>query len=324
MTTQALYDVVIVGGGPAGLNAALVLARCRRRLLVCDAGQPRNAAARALHGYLGHDGVSPRELRRLGRTELKRYGVDYLNTTVASGRCVADAADAARFELQTTDHLILRARRVLLATGVTDALPDIPGVRAYYGRGVHHCPYCDGWEYRDAPLAAYGRGRPAVGLALALRTWSDRVTVCTDGHRLAAPQRARLTALDFALREEPIVRLEGIGTRRAPGDSDGARGLRRIVFERGPDLTCSAMFFNTPQGQRSALAAMLGCGADRRGQFETHGRQRTRVPGLYLAGDADGDVQFAVVAAAEGATAAVAINRELQEEEAAARAGARA
>ena len=202
------------------------------------------------------------------------------------------------------DGRTFRSRKLLLATGVRDVLPPIAEADQFYGRGVHHCPYCDGWEHRDQSLVAYGAGRPAIGLALSLRTWSERVTACTDGKRVAPKDRQRLERNGIALRTEPIARLEGAGG-----------SLQRVVFEAGPPLECDALFFNTEQFQRSALPERLGCERAEGNQVRTHDKQRTRRPGLFLAGDADGDVQFVIVAAAEGARAAVAINRDLQDED---------
>jgi thioredoxin reductase len=173
-----------------------------------------------------------------------------------------------------------------------------------YGSSVHHCPYCDGWEHRGERLAAYGKGRAAVGLALSLRTWSDRVVACCDGERLSEEDRALAERNEIGVREDGVVRLEG---------DDGE--LRRIHFERGAPLECDALFFNTGQVQRSDLPRRLGCSFKDDGGVRTSDRQCTDVPGLYLAGDADKDVQFVIVAAAEGATAAVAMNRELQDED---------
>src|SRR4051794_29290038 len=304
---SALHDVLIVGGGPAGLSAALVLGRCRRRVLVFDSGRPRNAASRAMHGYLSRDGINPRQLLRLGREETARYGVEFLEAEVDNARSLSpgDAADSlASFEVETDAGRKFLSRKLLLATGVRDVLPSIDGAERYYGRGVFHCPYCDGWEHRDRRLVAYGAGRAAVGLALSLQTWSSRVTACTDGKRVAPKDRDRLGRNGIALRTERIARLDGSG-----------EVLQRIVFESGPPLECDALFFQTDQVQRSHLPAMLGCESKGDNQIRTHDKQRTCIPGLFLAGDADGDVQFVIVAAAEGARAATAINRELQEED---------
>jgi thioredoxin reductase len=300
------YDVIIVGGGPAGLSAALVLGSARRRVLVCDAGNPRNAAALKSHNYLTRDGIPPREMLRLGREEVVRYGVDIRDATVASARGTDRAVQSppAAFEITTDSGERFTSRKLLLATGVADVLPDAPGFREFYGRGVHHCPYCDGWEYRDRAIACYGHGNKSVGLAQTLRTWSPRVTACTDGRPIDEDCLRRSRTNEIALRTEPVARLEGEGGR-----------VRRVVFESGPPLECDAVFFNTGQVQRSDLPRQLGCRYDDKGLVSTEDRQGTGVPGLFVIGDADDDVQFIVVAAAEGATAAVAINRQLQEED---------
>jgi thioredoxin reductase len=236
---------VIVGGGPAGLSAALVLGRCRRRVLVIDEGRPRNEASSALHGYLTRDGIDPNEFLRLGRGEIARYGVEFLNAVVDDARALPPderRGSPVAFEIRTDNGHALLSRKLLLATGVRHILPAIEGAETYYGRGVHHCPYCDGWEHRDAALVAYGSVRAAAGLALSLRTWSSRVTACTDGEPLAPRDRARLLRNGIAFRTERIRRLDG----------DGGV-LRRIVFEAGPPLDCDALFFNTEQFQHSRL-----------------------------------------------------------------------
>src|SRR5688500_1184089 len=161
-----MYDVVIVGGGPAGLSAALVLGRCRRRVLLCDAGTPRNARARELHGYLTRDGIAPLELLRAGRGELRPYGVELREVRVAD---IAIAPDG--FTVSLAEGPGIDARTVLIAGGVTDRLPDVPGLDECYGISAHHCPYCDGWEEREKTLTVIGNGASGTGLALALKTW---------------------------------------------------------------------------------------------------------------------------------------------------------
>ena len=297
---QQLFDVIVVGGGPAGLSAALMLGRCRRRVLVCDAGEPRNAAAHAVHGFFTRDGTAPAELLKLGREQLEPYGVEVRNVEV-TGACPVNG----RFELTLSDGSTLTTKKLLLATGVTDDIPRIEGIDELYGWSVHHCPYCDGWEARDQPLASYGRGSKGVGLALSLKTWSDDVILCTDGPaRLRLSEREQLSDQDIPVFDHPIVRLEGTG-----------KMLERIVFDTGEAVARRAMFFNTIHGHRSQLPLMLGCRLTKAGAVRTGHFEETHIPGLYVAGDASEDVQLVVIAAAEGAKAAVAINRALQEEE---------
>jgi thioredoxin reductase len=292
-----VYDVVIVGGGPAGLSAALVLGRCRRQLLVCDDGHPRNARSQALHGYLTRDGVSPLELLRLGREELGAYDVEWREGRVKQ---VATANDS--FEVTIDSGEQVRTRAVLLATGVRDHVPDIPGIDACYGISAHHCPYCDGWEKREQAIAVIGDGVSPVGLALSLKTWSDHIVAFTHGRaRVPASHRQQLRATSIELHEAPIARVV----------HDGGR-CTAIVLVTGLSIACDAIFFTAPQSQQCELARTLGCEFNRRGTVKTNHLGQTCVRGVYVVGDASRDVQFAIVAAAEGAKAGVAINQALQ------------
>jgi thioredoxin reductase len=295
------YDVVIVGGGPAGLSAALVLGRCRRRVLLCDSGRPRNAASAHLHGFLTRDNVNPRELLRLGREELRRYDtVEIRDVEVTDARC-----DESFFSVTLPDGQVLRSRKLLLATGVVDNVPDVPGLRELYGTSVFHCPYCDAWELSDTPLAVYGRGEKGSGLSLELTAWTSDIVLLTDGPSEIGPdQIERLRANGIAVREEPISRLEG---------RDGV--LERIAFENGDSLARRGLFFTTGQTQRSHLADTLGCEFNEKGTVRTGKYETTHLPGLYVAGDASRAVQWAIVAAAEGAEAAFSINQDLIKED---------
>lgn len=304
ISAEPWYDAIIVGGGAAGMSAGLVLARCRRSVLILDAGRPRNHAAQRLHNYLTRDGVAPHRFIQLARREFARYGGEF-----RSGRVVAAARVKGGFQVTIERGKARKSRLLLLATGVVDELPPIRNARAFYGRGVHHCPYCDAWQYRDKRIAAYGLGRTGVGLALSLATWSADVTVITDGAAMDGATRRKSAEFGIALREEKVVR---IVSRRGQSRPSSRDPLGFIEFTKGPDLPVAALFFNTDQTQRSALPRLLGCRMDDEGGVIHDKRQRTGVEGLYLAGDASKDVQFVVVAAAEGAKAGVAMNSDLQ------------
>jgi thioredoxin reductase len=289
------YETVIVGAGPAGLSAALVLGRCMRSTLVCDSGRYRNERSQALHCYMGQDGVPPGRLLTLGREQLRPYEtVEIIQATASRIQSAPHGFALA------TDAGLLSARTVLVATGVVDKLPNIEGIHELFGRSVHVCPYCDGWEHRNAPVAAFGKGEKGAGLALLLRQWTEDLVLCTHGDaELSGQDRKKLGACGIAVREEPIARLEG---------KDGC--LQVIVFADGARLARRALFFNTGQHPRSTLLEELGCRYVAKG-IKCDDDGQTSVPGVYVAGDVSRDVQLAIVAAAEGARAALAINRAL-------------
>jgi thioredoxin reductase len=278
-----------------------MLGRCRRRVLVCSAGEPRNARAAAAHNYLTRDGIKPLEFLRLALEEIREYPtVEFLNTEVTDARRAADG-----FTVVCSDGSSLISRKLLLGTGVVDELPDIDGLKALYGTSVHHCPYCDGWEWRDEPVAVYGQGEAGMAMALGLTVWTRDLVLCTDGpSRLSVEQLEQLSHEDIAVRENLVVRLEG------------QRGwLSRIIFADAEPLPRRALFLQTGQHQRSDLARKLGCRFNEKGAVVTGVCEATDVPGLYVAGDASKEAQFIVVAAAEGAEAGMAINQALLKED---------
>ena len=297
-----MYDVIIVGAGPAGLSAALMLGRCRRSVLVCDTGRPRNAASRAMHGFLTRDGMPPLQFLALAREELQQYEtVELRRVEVVEAVCPHDGV----FDVTLASGEHVTSRKLLLATGVVDKLPSIRGFRELFGSSVFHCPYCDGWEVRDQPLAIYGRGERGLGLSLELTTWSRDLVLCTDGpSEIDEESLARLTRNGVAIREERVARLDG---------RDGI--LEHVVFEGGETLPRRALFFTTGQFQRSDLSIQLGCEFNDKGTVRTGRYETTHMRGLYVAGDASRAVQWVVVAASEGAEAAFAINTDLTKEE---------
>jgi thioredoxin reductase len=294
-----MFDVLVVGGGPAGLSAALMLGRCRRRVLICDFGEPRNRRATALHGYLTRDGIAPSSFNEIGRRELPVYGVEFRSVGVT-----AAARHDDHYRVTLADGANETARFLLLATGVIDDLPAISGLDECYGRSVFHCPYCDGWEWRDRRLAAVGHGAHVTPLALALRTWSTDVVLCTNGYRVGTRHRERLARNGIVVHRERITRIDHHGGL-----------LTSIVLASHEVVPRDAVFFSTGQHPQSALALSLGCTFTHHGTVKTGNLCDTNVPRVFVAGDASRDAQFVVVAAAEGIKAAVAINKALQTEQ---------
>jgi thioredoxin reductase len=298
---RSSYDCIVVGAGPAGLSAALMLGRCRRSVLVCDIGAPRNARSAGLHNYLTRDGIQPSEFLTLARQDIERYpSVEFREIEVVDATRSPDG-----FRILCADGAQLSGRKLLLATGVLDELPDLDGLAELYGQSVHHCPYCDGWEWRDQPIGVYGRADEGASLALGLTVWTDDLVLCTDGPAgLADTDRTRLSQRGIEIREERVLRLEG---------ADGQ--LERIVFLNGESLPRRALFICSGQHQRSNLARKLGCRFTSKGAVNTGSCEATDVPGLYVAGDSSKEAQFVIVAAAEGAEAGMAINRALLKED---------
>ena len=294
-------DVVVVGGGPAALSAALVLGRCRRTVILCDSGEYRNAPTPAMYGFLSRDGCEPAELRRIAREQLRRYP-----TVTMTDANVIDARPTTPggFEVQTSTGKTFRSRLLLLATGVVDDLPTIEGAAVLFGRGLFQCPYCDGFEVAGRPLVVYGRGSSAAGLALELLGWSDQVRLCSDGPlSITDTEHKRLDRNGITIDERRIARLKG------------SERLEAVEFASGPAYPCSGMFFATGERQRSDLAARLGCEFTPEGTVATGEYETTCVNGLFVAGDASRRMQLAIVAAAEGAEAAAVMNAALLEHE---------
>jgi thioredoxin reductase len=295
--TPVPYDVVVVGGGAAGLSAALVLGRARRRVAVVDAGSPRNAPAEHMQGFLSRDGMPPADLLAHGRAEVSAYGVELI---------------ADRVEMIETGFLVrlggggtLHARRILLATGVRDVLPDIPGVHERWGRDLLHCPYCHGWEVRDQPIGVLGTRPDAVQHALLVRQWSDDVVFFAHTLTLDADDLARLDARDVHVVSGAIERLVVDGDRLTAVELVGGQLVPRVaVFIRPVNVP-------HPDG----LAAGIGCDLDDAGFPVVDGTGRTTAAGVWAAGNAV-DPRFQVITAAgTGSAAAIAINADLVQDD---------
>ncbi|MDB4941150.1 MAG: hypothetical protein JWP97_684 [Labilithrix sp.] len=295
------YDCVILGGGPAGLSAALVLGRCRRTVAVLDSGRPRNQGVASSHGFFTQDGASPEELRRIGRAQLAPYDT----VRLFDDEALEVASDGeAGFTVRVRNGAPVRARKVLLATGMRDRVPEIPGFRELWGKSVHVCPYCDGWELREKRLCAYAPAETGPDFALGLLTWTKDVMLVTAGERVADEERARLLRHGIVIHEETIASLEG---------TEGK--LRALVLGSGRRIERDAVFVHFGSEQVAPFARQLGCTLGANGAVVCREGERAGVPGVFVAGDASHDLQLIAVAVAEGVKAACAINTELRRED---------
>lgn len=302
-TASALFDAIVVGGGPAGLSAALSLGRSRRRVLVAASGPTRNAPADAAHNVFTRDGTPPAELVRIGREQLARYDVVVREEWAADAERTDDG-----FAVTFAGGDRVEARGVVLATGVRDVLPDVPGLAELWGRGVFHCPYCHGWEVGGRPLAVYARGldpERTLHLCRLIRGWSDDVVLFTDGPAdLSAEDRARVERNGIAVREERIERVAG---------SDG--DLEAVVLDGGEAVPRGGLIVSPAQELRSDLPHRLGCVLTTDGRVEAGLGGRTPVPGVFVAGDIGPGMQSVVAAMASGTLAGAMLNHDLLEEE---------
>ncbi len=295
-----LKDAIIIGGGPAGLNAAVVLGRCRRKVLVFDTLSYRNRYSHGMHNYLTRDDILPTEFLKLCQGEIEKYGVERIQKKVVYAR----KNDEGIFVVRDDDGLLYYSKKLLIATGLTDKLPDVEGFKEMYGKSVHHCPYCDGWEVRDKKLGVYARNKEGWELALALKCWSENVTLYTDGRKnVNSVQKAQLDENAIPVVSLPIAKIVG----------DNGQ-LQKIVFKNGEERPCDSIFFVNGFTQQCGLVETFGCEMSMKGVVKANKYQQTNIPGLYVAGDAARDMHLVVVAAAEGAKAGVIINKELQKE----------
>lgn len=293
------YDVIVIGGGPAGLSAALMLGRCRRRTIVFDSGRPRNRATKAVHGFFTRDNTAPLQLLKLGQEQLAPYGIKHMQAEVRTAKRTREG-----FKVTLLDGEVYVCKKILIATGVADELPMIEGASEIYGKSLHHCPYCDGWEWRDRAIGVIGKGKSGVAVAKKLLNWSADVILLTNGSRLSSHYVDELRALGVPVSTQPIQTLVHL------------RGyLQSIKFRDGRELAREVLFFSTGQHQRSRIAEMLGCEFTAKGTINTTHREETCVTGVYAAGDASRDMQMLVVAAAEGTKAAIAVHEALLKEE---------
>ncbi|WP_378738593.1 NAD(P)/FAD-dependent oxidoreductase [Nocardia brasiliensis] len=292
-----MYDVVIVGGGAAGLSAALVLTRSRRKVAVVCGGAPRNAPAEHMHGFLSRDGMPPGELLATGAAEVAGYGGELIDDFVSSAEKSYRQDD---FTVQLASGRTLTARRILIATGLRDELPGLPGLRERWGADVLHCPYCHGYEVRDQPLGLLGGNDPrTLHVALLLPQWSADVILFQHTMELSDTDRAQLDARGVRVVEGEVARLVVDGTLRGVELADGRAVPRSAVFV-APTFVPNADLLHS-----------LGCDFDEKGWVVVDPTGRTSVPGVWAAGNVSNAAAQVIVAAAAGYNAAVAINGDL-------------
>jgi thioredoxin reductase (NADPH) len=294
----AEYEVAIVGGGPAGLTAGVWLGRYLHSVVLIDAGDPRNWETRGVNGYLGLPKITPAELRKRGRQECERFGVHLVDDEVL--QVSRQSASSFRLVLRSGEQLL--APRVLLAIGIRDVWPDVPGLARAYGDTVHVCPDCDGYEARGKKTVIIGSGKKAVHLALAMTTWTSEIIICTNG----APARidkdlcGKLDRLNIPVLESRIRQVSATG-----GD------VYAVHLEQGMNIDCERIFFGLGQLPADDLGTQLGCKRDHDGLIEIDERGATSVEHVYAAGDIAPRPQLTAVAAASGAVAALSIHRSL-------------
>ena len=297
MPYGGMYDVIVVGGGPAGLAAGLWLARYRRKVRVFDAEDPRNAETWAVHGYLGIQDPPPAELRKVARLQAIDAGAEYEPVVVTE-----ITGEQDDFTVTVEDGRTFGARRILIATGLRDIIPEIPNFHDFYGTSIWHCPDCDGPGIVDKKVGVIGWGRSIAAYCMYMLTWTEKLTILTHGHPpdLEEPARAALERWSIPVREDVIECLEGEGGQ-----------IERVVYHGGETEEFDALFFHIASGPGSSIPAALGCEADLDGILEVDKEHQTTVPGVYAAGDIIPGSRLALRAAAEGTRAAVGIHKSL-------------
>ena len=294
------FDVAVIGGGAAGLSAALVLSRARRTVLVVDSGTPRNAPAAHLHGFLSRDGLPPGELLAVGRDEVTGYGGQVHDGTVIE----LERGDPSGFRLLLADGERVSARRLLMATGLRDELPDIPGLRGRWARDVLHCPYCHGYEVRDQPLGVLGGSPEAVRYAHVVRQWTADLVYFTPRSALTAADRSALAARTIGIVEGTVARVLVEGEH-----------LSGVEMADGRVIPRRALFVPPRFVPTNDLLEGLGCTIGEDGWVLTGATGQTSVPGVWVAGNVANPRAQLITAAGEGSAAAIAINSDLVDED---------
>jgi thioredoxin reductase len=293
-----VYDVAIIGGGPAGLTAALWLSRYLHSVVLVDSGDPRNWETRGINGFLGSQGIRSPDLRAKGRADAEKFGAELVDDEV----CTVSNTNGERFVLELNKGRTIESRRVLLSIGIKDVWPDIPGLGDCYGETAHVCPDCDGYETRGCKTVVIGSARKAVGMALSLTTWTDQIVICTNGEpaNMEAKHLEKLKTLNIPVLEEPVNKI-----------SSKEGELQCISLDGGMQLDCDRLFFAIGQYPADDLGAQLKCKRNDLGLIEIDEHYHTSVMNVFAAGDIVGGPQLAIAAAADGAMAALSIHASL-------------
>ena len=302
MPTDNIFEVAVVGAGPAGLSCGLWLGRYLRNTVVIDSGDPRNWETAHINGMLALPDIKPATLRERGRDECRRYGVKLVDGLV--DRVCSTGKE--RFELTLRDGENFQVKRLVLAIGLRDVWPDLPGLDRCYGLSAHHCPDCDGYDTRGKRTVVVGYGRRVAGLALSLSTWTSDIIICTNGHSCEIDQEhlRKLDRLNIPVIETPVRMVHS-----------EQRHLRYLELEDGMQINAEKLFFAVSHLPADDLGVQLGCKRDDDGLILVDYARKTSVPHVWAIGDIKPGAQLAITAAADGAIAAAAIHRSLLPEE---------
>ncbi|MGK7377360.1 NAD(P)/FAD-dependent oxidoreductase [Planococcus sp. 1R117A] len=296
-----IIDCAVIGGGPAGLNASLVLGRSRRKTILFDDDNPRNAVTSESHGFMTRDGIDPKELRRIAQEELGKYP----DVKIEKQRVQSIHKENGLFQIETVNGDAFKAKKIILATGFKEILPNIERVEEFYGTSLFSCPFCDGWEMRDRPLAVIAETPRGYHLAKVASNWTEDLIVCTNGKQIfSAEEKRTLENNGIQIYEQEILSLIG------------EKGfIEKIAFADGTVVACEGGFIAPRWEQATSFGLSLGCKLNSQGGIEADGLKRTAVEGVYACGDTliAGASQL-IIAAGEGSMAALSVNAAFIEE----------
>ncbi|MGP4038525.1 NAD(P)/FAD-dependent oxidoreductase [Gracilibacillus sp. D59] len=296
-----LLDCVIIGGGPSGLNAALVLARAKKNIMLFDEDKPRNAVTHESHGFITRDGIKPSEFKRVAKQDLMKYS----NLSIENQRVSDIKKENRSFIIQTGNRQSYRSRKVILATGLKDVLPDIAGIHDFYGTSLFVCPFCDGWELRDRRLVVIAENDRAMHLTKMVSNWSSNLVVCTNGKNIFSQEEVELlTKKNIKIMVDEIDSLQGENGH-----------LQKVQFKNGKEIEREGGFVAGELKQASFLAETLGCAKNKMGGIETDNLGRTNIEGIYASGDTTFALPQLIVAASEGSKVASGVVSDLINED---------